>query len=113
MSAKLTLAERETILRFSEEPGDVITFETFNKRQALRLINAGAIVKRTSTRGGVTYWTLEFAKDWFRWPRKPSASRAEASKRALLARGGHVGVPRERSTATATAPGPSEGETDA
>ena len=83
MSYTLTLAERETILRFSDDPDDYLSLETFNKKHALRLIREGAEVKRTNTRGNATYWTLKLPKAWFRWPRRTSekavlASRAQA-----------------------------------
>ena len=79
--ANLSRAERETISRFSEEPDEPVTFETFNKRHALRLIKAGAEVVRTSTRGESVYWTLRFPKEWWRWPRKPSEARREAARK--------------------------------
>src|SRR5258706_960303 len=83
MAQTLTLLERETILRFSDDSEDSITFETFNKKHALRLIRDGAEVKRTLTRGGCTYWTLTFPKNWFRWPRHPSENAREAGKRRI------------------------------
>ena len=86
MAQDLTNAEKETICRFSEEPEDCVTFETFNKRHALRLIRDGATVKRTNTHGKHTYWTLTFPKKWFRWPRKPSESRSLAAKARHAAR---------------------------
>jgi len=96
MPYNLTLEERETILRFSESPDDSVTFETFNKRHALRLIRDGAIVKRTATRGNVTYWTLSFPKNWFRWPRRPSEARRLASL-ARVQSGFKPGTRREQS----------------
>ena len=50
-----------------------MTFETFNKKHALRLIREGATVKRTQTRGECTYWTLSMPAKWFKWPRAPRA----------------------------------------
>ncbi len=91
MAQALTLAERETIVRFSDDPEDLMTFETFNKKHALRLIRDGATVQRTATRGKATYWTLRMPKDWFRWPRKPSERRREAGL-ALLEKGFKPGV---------------------
>lgn len=88
------LREREAILRFSEDPNDLMVFETFNRKQAERLIRSGATIKRAfkgGRGGGKPYWTLEMPREWFRYPRKPSASRAEASRRAVAARGGIVG----------------------
>ena len=89
-----TLRERETILRFSEEPTDLMVFETFNRKQADRLIRAGATIKRVfkdGRSGGKPYWTLEMPREWFRYPRKPSTARAEAARRSVAARGGIVG----------------------
>lgn len=79
----LTRREKETIARFSEDPEDLMTFETFNQRHALRLIKAGATVKRTNVRGKATYWTLEMPREWFRWPRpKKTLSAEEKARRA-------------------------------
>lgn len=73
----LTRLERETISRFSEDPEDSLTLETFNKKHALRLIRDGAQVIRTANRGGAVYWTLKMPKEWFKWPRKPSEKRRQ------------------------------------
>lgn len=94
---KLTLQERETIARFSDDKDDPMTFETFNKKHALRLIKDGATVKRTSTRGECTYWTLSMPREWFRWPRKTSEARRAAAQ-ARVARGFKPGEKKEDST---------------
>ena len=90
MAETLTRLERETIARFSEDPSDSLTFETFNKKHALRLIRDGAEVKRTATRGEMTYWTLSMPRNWFKWPRKPrvlsGAQLARATAAILAAR---------------------------
>lgn len=99
----LTKLERETIVRFSEDPEDSMTFETFNKRHALRLIRDGAEVKHTATRGGMTYWTLSMPRKWFRWPRKPSAAVAEAARNRILAQGGRILPRRSEETPTPVA----------
>lgn len=78
MPTNLTRSERETIARFSEDPDDPMTFETFNKRHALRLIKAGAVVVRTASRGDAVYWTLSMPRRWFKWPRPPRTLSAEA-----------------------------------
>lgn len=61
-----------------------MTLETFNQRQALRLIKAGATVKVTREHGGFTYWTLEMPNRWFKWPRAPKKM-SEAMTAALTA----------------------------
>ena len=76
----ITRAERETIARFSEDPNDPLTFETFNKRHALRLIRQGATVVHTRTPANVTCWTLEMPRNWFKWPRPPRKLSEEQMK---------------------------------
>jgi len=72
MVQKISKAEKETILRFSEDVEEPMTFETFNKRRALRLIERGANCIRTTVLGGATVaWTLEMPRKWFRWPGPP------------------------------------------
>ena len=98
MPTNLTSAEKETIARFSEDPEDVLSVETFNKRHALRLIREGATVKHTTIRGNATYWTLSMPKAWFKWPRKPrvlSAERVQALRERIKA----TGIPRAKAKA--------------
>lgn len=87
-----TLAERETIARFSDEPGDVLVLETFNKKHALRLIRDGATVRRTQERGGAVYWTLEMPKKWFKWPKAPRVV-SDEQREALRKRAGSLKRP--------------------
>jgi len=76
-------AERETIVRWSEDPEESMTVYTFRAKHAARLLRAGATLKREGKREGkVVSWTLEMPREWFRWPRKPpKIQRTEEQRR--------------------------------
>jgi len=83
-------AEREHIVRWSDDPEDLLTVYTFRERAARKLLRAGAILKREGKRSGkVVSWTLEMPREWFRWPHKPRAAtgaRLEVLRKAREAR---------------------------
>lgn len=79
----LTRAERETIVRWSEDPTDLMTVYTHREREAKRLLRMGATLKRTRVIDGeVEAWTVECPREWFKWPRKPRKLEGEALAKA-------------------------------
>jgi hypothetical protein len=83
----LTASERETILRWSDDPEEPLTVFTHRETHAQRLLRAGGHLKRVSRIDGrVVGWTVEVPREWFRWPRKPpvmSEARRAAGAKAL------------------------------
>lgn len=81
----LTKAERETIVRWSDDPDEPMTVYTHRENMAQKLLRAGATLKREGKEAGRTIsWTLEAPREWFRWPRKrPKATPEQAEKRRL------------------------------
>jgi hypothetical protein len=84
MSVRLTRAERETVIRWSDDPDEPLTVSTLDEREAERLIAAGARVRRRGSRGGSAYWTLEAPREWRRWPRPRAARRLSDEQREAL-----------------------------
>jgi len=81
---RLTLLERETIIRWSGDPGDCLYVATHDEKLAQGLIAAGATIRHQSERGGVRYWKLEAPREWIRWPKPPTRRKvSEATLRAL------------------------------
>lgn len=84
MAAGLSKAEKEHILRWSDDPEDALTFYTHKKSAADRLLRAGARLKRVSKIAGeVVSWTIECPREWVRWPaprrRRKVGSEAQAA----------------------------------
>lgn len=81
-----TRAEREHIVRISDDQAEPLTFYTHSETWAKRLQAKGAKLKRVSSvEGRETAWTLECPRTWFKLPspkRKVSdKQRAEAGQR--------------------------------
>ncbi len=77
----LSAAERETIVRFSDDADEPMTVYTSREGQARKLLELGATMVRKDTFG----WRLECPRAWFRWPKPPrvaSAAQLLAAKRA-------------------------------
>ncbi len=81
----LTKAERETIVRFSDDDEPMI-LETFRRSAVAKLQRSGAVLKYHGNRGGQEYWKLEMPKEWFRWPRKKSEARSRLARERQKAR---------------------------
>jgi len=66
----MTRAEREHIVRFSDDPDEPLTVYTHKERLAKRLLRAGGTLKRESKiEGQPVSWTVECPREWFREPR--------------------------------------------
>lgn len=84
--SKVTPYERETIILYNDAD-DTANIYTHDK--ALQhYIEKELGVKAWRTQGPAKDY--EIPKKWLRWPRKPSAKRIEASRKALEARGGRI-----------------------
>lgn len=81
----LTRGERETVVRWSQDKSQPGAVSTHDERQAIRLIRAGATVRRTGERGGVDYWILDVPAEWCRFP-KPKKAVSEAQREAARVR---------------------------
>jgi len=67
----LSQAEKETIVRWSDDTEEPMTVYTHRKRQAEKLLAMGATLKYTNKIEGVDIaWCLEMPREWFKWPRK-------------------------------------------
>lgn len=79
----LSKYEKETILRFCEDPSEPLTVYTHSKAMTTRLLKLGAKLTRTGIHNGqANAWTLEMPVEWFREPKKKKQYSAE--KLALL-----------------------------
>lgn len=93
MQAK-TRSERETIVRVSDDPDEVMTVYTHRERIAKRLLRAGGTLKRDSRIDGeVVSWTVECPREWFREP-KPKRAVSEAQREAARVRAAESGLGR-------------------
>jgi hypothetical protein len=80
----LSAAERETIIRFSDDPNEPVTIYTGRRAAARTLLAAGARLIRHDVWG----FRVEVPRRWFRWPKPPrvmSAAQLEVARRARQA----------------------------
>jgi len=85
----LTRAERETIVRLSEDKDESMTVYCHKERLAKRLLKAGGVLGDSAKIDGeVVSWTIKCPREWFREPRprriiKVSEERLEQMKQTL------------------------------
>lgn len=90
----LTRYEKETIVRFSEDPTDPMTVFTHSKKLTKRLQRLGATLKKISKiKSEEIAWTLEMPSEWFKEPRKPKQLSTE-SREKLVIRGQELAAKR-------------------
>jgi hypothetical protein len=84
MTTGLSKAEKEEIIRWSQDPGDVITVFT-HRETVMKKLKSGAIsVTPASIKGKVVAWTIKLKPGVFK-PRYPSKPRVatEAQKESM------------------------------
>lgn len=82
---KLSKYEKETILRFCEDPEEPLTIFTCSKALAKKLLRAKAPLKYRTEKAGVTLsWTFEVPVEWFREPRPPRKRSISSEMRSQL-----------------------------
>lgn len=83
----LSRAEKETIVRWSEDPDEPMTVYTHSSKGRDRMKRFGAELKRATTHDGrEVAWTFECPREWFKWPakkRKASPAQIAAGREAL------------------------------
>lgn len=67
----LSASERETIVRWSDDPEEPLTLFTHKAKIAQKLERQGAkIIRESKIKGEVVAWTLEMPREWAKYPRK-------------------------------------------
>jgi ribosomal protein L18E len=70
VTSPLSRAEREHILRWSDDPTDPLTFFTHSEKAAKSLLKAGGRLRRVSEIKNVPIsWQIDLPREWIRWPR--------------------------------------------